>query len=146
MVYDTTRRAVLTATVLVVALGVLAGSAAALDSTADEDEDSIDLEIDVDADLLAGDLEIDCDGDGIEAHHCDKTGSLDAGPFGLDYVGYNGGVLGDATYELGDEIVLEVDGEEYGIEFDCDTEDGCDGGLVTPEDGTADDGSAIGLR
>jgi hypothetical protein len=130
---------VLAAVVLVVGLvGAFGGTAAAMDfdrTEADTNETAFDSEnrssaatndslaevgVDVGLEDVGGDLRIDCTGELLAGHDCEKGGVLDLGIVAIDYDGAMGGPIAELGYWFDDHIVVYLAGVEAQVEFSCD--------------------------
>lgn len=67
-----------------------------------------------------GGLEIDCTGELLTGHDCQKAGVLDLGVVAIDYDGAMGGPIAELGYWFDDHIVVYVAGLEAQLEFSCD--------------------------
>lgn len=109
----TARLAVSTVVVLLVALAALTGSAVA------EEGSSLEVEVSASGPGGGGGGSMDCTGDPVGEHTCDKEGAMTAGPVSGTYEGYNDGNTAGGPYAFGDDFAFVVFGQEVGIDADC---------------------------
>jgi hypothetical protein len=102
------------AVVLCLAVGALSGVAAA--DPIDEATIGTDVNATVDGQGLEGGFT--CAGTPTD-HDCDKGGTFSAGPFSVDYRGFNGGSLDNESYALGDTFVVDAGNETLVAGFEC---------------------------
>ena len=121
---------------LCLAVGALGGVAAA-DHAGDS---KVDSNVSVAVNDDGGYFNATCTGSPTE-HDCDKRGSLDAGPAGIDYEGFNDDSFRNRSSEFGDSFVFTVDGEEYTVSFSCEFTDEPPEDNPCPVDPPGDDGN-----
>lgn len=124
------RTAAATVAVLLVTVGAFATPAAAIRTTGDSS--SLNISIAVQTGYGGGSGSMECTSDGLPSHHCDKEGELTAGPVSVDYDGYNYGNQSEMTGGGGDEVTVNVSGQEATVEFDCDFRAGVPSGNPCP--------------
>lgn len=130
---------VLAAVLLAVGLvGALGGVAAATDhgnrTVADTNETAFDSEnrssaasndtlavvgVDTGLERVDGSMSIDCTGELLRGHDCDKGGVLDLEAVAVDYDGAMGGPITEMGYWFDDHVVVYVAGVEAEVEFSC---------------------------
>lgn len=111
------------AVVLLVAAGALAGAAAADDHGGEDDEWTVAFDGEVDVEGNGGDGGFTCTGMPTD-HDCDKGSDFYAGPFTVDYDGYNRGSLDGGEYEFEDRfVVTDEDGQGAVVVVPCEFED-----------------------
>lgn len=119
------RTAGVAAVALLVALGVLVGPATAgnhsgSDERGADDNSSFSVSTYGHVAGAGGEGSMECTGDPLGAHGCDKGGELDAGPLSVDYDGYNYGDPPGRTGGGGDAFTVEGGDQEATVGFDCD--------------------------
>lgn len=119
----TTRTLFVAVAVLFVAVGVLAGAAAADSHDGGDDEATIGFDGEVEHEGNGGEGGFSCAGMPTD-HDCDKGGELSAGPADVEYDGYNRGSLEGGEYEFSDEFVVTgADGDGVVIVVPCEFQD-----------------------
>jgi hypothetical protein len=114
----TVRRLAVLALVASVALGGLAGVAAA--GNHGGADSSVTVEVDLDAGAADGEGAYDCEGDVTLDHDCDKEGELDAVALSIDYEGDNRATPSERTGGGGDAFVVWVGDRTATVGFECD--------------------------
>lgn len=108
---------------LVGTVGILAAPAAAdpggAMAASPLEGSSLGVDIAVASPAGAGDGGIDCAGDPVGEHTCDKTGNLTAGPLVIDYEGFNDGTPAAGDYAFSDDVVVEIGGQTTGANVTC---------------------------
>jgi hypothetical protein len=121
---------------LCLAVGVLGGVAAADHAGDSKIESNTSVAVNDDG----GYFNTTCTGSPTE-HECDKSGTLDAGPLGIDYEGFNDDSFRNRSSDFGDSFVFTVDGEEYTFSFRCHFTDSPPEDNPCPVDPPGEDGN-----
>ena len=129
-------RTVAVAVGLCLAVGALGGVAAADHAGDSRVESNTSVAVNDDG----GYFNATCTGSPTE-HDCDKNGTLDAGPVGVDYEGYNDDSFRNRSSRFGDRFVVTVDGEEYTVSFTCEFTDEPPEDNPCPVDPPGEDGN-----
>ena len=129
-------RTVVVAVGLCLAVGALGGVAAADHAGDSRLESNTSVAVNDDG----GYINATCTGSPTE-HDCDKHGTLDAGPVGVDYEGYNDDSFRNRSSQFGDSFVFTVDGEEYTVSFSCEFTDEPPEDNPCPADPPGEDGN-----
>lgn len=113
-----------------VAIATLAGPAAA------DGGSSLQVEVTASGPGGQGDGTMDCRGDPVGPHECDKHGNASGGPFQLHYEGFNRGNSAGGPYAFGDNFTFVMAGESFGLNATCTFENGSSGGNPCPVETT----------
>ncbi len=66
-----------------------------------------------------GSMYIECDGEVVDGHVCDKGGVLETDVISITYDGVMGGTISAFEYWFDDDLTISIVGEEGDVEFDC---------------------------